>query len=248
VCQRLRCRANDLEYLDAQRRGPPPYPGRPTASPPPYPGRPTASPPPYPGRPTAGADRALRAFPTSVVAGDRYFKSYIAAQVETHGADNVSVYGDSAGGTLAMLAVQKIVRDCGNDAECLETSVPTRTVLLSPSLGGTTIYDDPNVVLVDEPVTSIPKPGDPPDWQGDTTDDRLWNPMAGSAARLPPTLIYLGTRDILTLGALLFSKRMDDASGDVTLIIGKGQITTVRWVAPRPTRRRPSGVTISIGS
>ena len=32
---------------------------------------------------------------------------FIADQVQTHGADNVSVSGDSAGGTLAMLAVQK---------------------------------------------------------------------------------------------------------------------------------------------
>ena len=89
---------------------------------------------------------------------------------------------------------------------------------------GTSIYTDPNVVLVDDPVTSIPKPADPPDWQGDAEDARLWDPMAGSAAGLPQTAIYLGTRDILTPAALLFAKRMDDADGDVTVIIGKGQI------------------------
>ena len=86
---------------------------------------------------------------------------FIADQVEAHGAENVSVYGDSAGGTLAMLAVQKIVRDCGGNAECVQTRVPPRMVLLSPSLGGTSIYTDPNFVLVDDPVTSIPRPGDP---------------------------------------------------------------------------------------
>ncbi|MET0705190.1 MAG: hypothetical protein ABWY93_36530 [Mycobacterium sp.] len=37
---------------------------------------------------------------------------FIATTVDEHGADNVSVYADSAGGLVAMLAVQKFIRDC----------------------------------------------------------------------------------------------------------------------------------------
>jgi triacylglycerol lipase len=152
---------------------------------------------------------------------------FVAGQVAAHGADNVSVYADSAGGLITMVTLQKIIRDCNGDAACLAAGVPSRIVLLSPPLGGTTIFTDPNVVLVDDPVSAIPKPGDPPDWQGDlAADDPLWNPMAGSASGLPPTAIYLGTRDILTPGALLFAQRMvtQDPDGDLSVIIGDGQI------------------------
>ncbi len=34
----------------------------------------------------------------------------ISAQIDQHGAENVSVYGDSAGGGFALLAVQELVR------------------------------------------------------------------------------------------------------------------------------------------
>ena len=103
---------------------------------------------------------------------------FIADQVETYGAGNVSVYGDSAGGTLAMLAVQKIVRDCGGDADCLESRVPSRMVLVSPGLSGSEFYTDPNVVLVDDPVSPIPNPNDYKPWQGNSPKN-CWDPMAG---------------------------------------------------------------------
>lgn len=152
---------------------------------------------------------------------------FLAGQVAEHGTDNVSVYADSAGGLIAMIAVQKIIRDCDGDAGCLAAGVPSRMVLVSPPLGGATIFTDPNVVLVDDPVTGIPKPGDPPNWQGDLADDDpLWNPLFGSASGLPPTAIYLGTRDILTPGALLFAQRMvtEDPDADLSVVIGDGQI------------------------
>lgn len=152
---------------------------------------------------------------------------FIAGRVAEHGADNVSVYADSAGGLIAMVAVQDIVRGCGGDTDCLATRLPSSMVLLSPPLGGNTIFTDPNVVLVDDPVESVPSPGDPPHWQGDLADDDpLWNPMAGSVSDLPTTAIYLGTRDILTPGALLFAQRMvtEDPDADLSVIIGDGQI------------------------
>ena len=49
---------------------------------------------------------------------------FLAKQVEDHGAENVCVYGDSAGGTLGMLAVQHLV--------ITGQTVPSRMVLISP--------------------------------------------------------------------------------------------------------------------
>lgn len=149
---------------------------------------------------------------------------FIAGYVAEHGAENVSVYADSSGGMVAMLAVQKIVRDCEPAGDCA-TALPSRMVLISPGLGGDDFLNDPNTRLVDDPVSILPEPGEGPDWRGDLpADSPLWNPNNGSAAGLPPTAIYLGTRDILTPSALLFAQRMLDEGSEVQVVLGLGQI------------------------
>jgi acetyl esterase/lipase len=149
---------------------------------------------------------------------------FIAGQVEMHGADQVSVYGDSAGGTLAMLAVQKIVRDCNGDSTCLATRVPSRMVLLSPGLSGPEIYTDPNVALVRDPVSPIPDPDDFDEWSAG--DPQLSNPMLGRTMGLPPTTVYIGTREIGAPGVLAYGDRLLTANPDADfhVVIGMGQI------------------------
>jgi acetyl esterase/lipase len=153
---------------------------------------------------------------------------FIANEVAEHGAEHVSIYADSSGGVIAMLAVQKIVRDCASDSACLAQTRPARMVLLSPALSGATMFTDPNVALVDDPVESVPKPNEGPNWQGDLADTDadalLWDPSQGSAADLPATAIYIGTRDILAPGELTFAERMVEAGSSVTVVIGVGQI------------------------
>ncbi|MET0896499.1 MAG: alpha/beta hydrolase [Mycobacterium sp.] len=149
---------------------------------------------------------------------------FIATQAEMHGADKVSVYGDSAGGTLAMLAVHKIVRDCAGDAGCLAARVPSRLVLLSPGLAGPEIYTDPNAVLVDDPVSDIPNPEDYAGWEGD--DPMLSNPTLGPTEGMPPTTVYVGSREINAPGALAYGDRLLTANPDADfhVVIGMGQI------------------------
>ncbi|OBF42342.1 hypothetical protein A5719_02005 [Mycolicibacterium peregrinum] len=151
---------------------------------------------------------------------------FIAAQVEEYGAENVSVYADSAGGTLSMLAVQKIVRDCNGDSACLESRVPSRMVLLSPGLEGEAAYTDPNVALVNDPVVWLTE--EDKEYYGSwaTGPEALWNPMIGPTDGMPPTTIYVGSREQAAPGALLYAKRMVDAdpNADVTVVIGMGQI------------------------
>ena len=50
----------------------------------------------------------------------------ISSQIDQHGAENVSVYGDSAGGGMALAAVQELVRR--------GDPVPSHMVLISPAL------------------------------------------------------------------------------------------------------------------
>ena len=153
---------------------------------------------------------------------------FITQQVADHGAGNVSIYADSAGGDIAILAVQQIVRNCAGDAQCLNERRPARMVLLSPALTDASLYTDPNVKLVDDPVESaVPEPN-PPNWQGDLPDTgtgaELFDPTQGSAADLPQTSIYVGSLDILAPSQLVFAQRMVDAGSPVNVVIGMGQI------------------------
>ena len=74
----------------------------------------------------------------------------ISSQIDQHGAENVSVYGDSLGGTIALAAVQDLVRR--------GDPVPSHMVLISPALDLT--LSNPAIQFVDDPVFS----GSPPDW------------------------------------------------------------------------------------
>jgi len=160
---------------------------------------------------------------------------YITELTNEYGADNVSIYGDSAGALIGMLAAQEILRRCNEQGagreSCLADDMPTQMVLISPALGGHTMFTDPNVELVDDPVFSAAIINDPDsvDWQGDLSiDDPLWNPMYGPTEGLPTTVIYVGTRDIATPGTLLFAERLldEDTDGDPNLriVMGMGHI------------------------
>lgn len=147
----------------------------------------------------------------------------IAAYVTEHGAENVSVYGESSGGMVAVLAVQKIVRDCEGDAQCLRSRVPSRMVLSSPGLTDPDVFTDPNVVLVNDPLFGVPESDGLAEWRSQQ-DPELSDTFLGPVEGLPATTLYIGTREIIAPAALKFAKAMDDAGGDVTVVIGMGQM------------------------
>lgn len=165
---------------------------------------------------------------------------FIATEVETYGAENVSIYADSAGGTLSILAVQKVVRDCGGDSECLQSRVPSRLVLLSPGLQGEDAYTDPNVELVNDPVVWLTEEDKAYYGQWATGPEELWNPMIGPIDGMPPTTIYVGSREQAAPGALLYAERLVDANpdADVTVVIGMGQIHDWAQGGPIPINSR----------
>jgi triacylglycerol lipase len=172
----------------------------------------------------------------------------IASKVDQYGADNVSVYGDSAGGTIALAALQHLVRQGETD------QVPSHTVLISPALDLT--YSNPHIALADDPALKVDSAKMTAAlWaDGQPLVDPLVSPLYGSLAGLPPTVIYSGSLEILAPDTL---KLQDGARGlgganNFTFVLRNG--TLHNWaqgglpinraaVAVRPDIYRQLGVT-----
>ena len=154
---------------------------------------------------------------------------FISAQVAAHGSDNVSVIGDSAGGNIALAALQEIVKRNGTQ--------PHRLVLMAPSLDLSDTFPNP----VDDPLL-----GNPHDrgterltWGGDLDlDDPLVSPIFGSFDGLPPTTVYTSSRDLLTQQALRLRDKAIAEGVDFTFVLRKGQFHDYTIFAPLPDAYR----------
>jgi len=116
------------------------------------------------------------------------------AQIAQHGADNISVYGDSAGGGMALAVAQLLVSR--GDA------TPSHMVLISPWLDVT--LSNPAISTISDPVlrtASLRNAGQQS--AGDLSpNDPLVSPPYGSLAGLPPTAVYCGNLDLLAADVL----------------------------------------------
>ena len=144
----------------------------------------------------------------------------ISAQIDQHGAENVSVFGDSAGGNIALVAVQEMVRR--------GDPVPSRMVLSSPPLDST--LSNPAIQFVDDPTLSatptlltVLKSGAL--WaDGLDLTDPLVSPLYGSLAGLPPTAVYAGSNDVVAPDVLILrDKALATPGADFTFILRKGE-------------------------
>jgi acetyl esterase/lipase len=125
---------------------------------------------------------------------------FISQMIEEHGAQNVSVLGDSSGGGLALLAVQEQVRR--------HSPTPGRLVLLAPWLDVS--MSDPRSAQIDDPLLNVAGLATYGKlWAGDLdTKDPLANPLFGSLDGLPPTFVYSSSRDLLTVDTLRLRDRV----------------------------------------
>jgi acetyl esterase/lipase len=137
----------------------------------------------------------------------------IAQAITDRGADNVSVLGDSAGGGLALAAVQELVRN--------GSATPSRMVLLSPWLDVT--ISDPESEEIHEPAISKAElRHDGLLWAGDLdANDPLVSPINGSLDGLPDTYVYAGSRDYLSPQTIRLSEK---APENFTFILRYGEI------------------------
>jgi triacylglycerol lipase len=143
----------------------------------------------------------------------------ISAQIDAYGAENVSVFGDSAGGNIALAAVQEMVRR--------GDLVPSRMVLSSPGVDST--LSNPAIQFVDDPVLSsavlATLRGNTELWaDGLDLTDPLLSPLYGSLVGLPPTVIYTGSRDVVMPDLLLLrEKALATPGSDFTFILREGE-------------------------
>ncbi|CAM3078080.1 lipase [Mycobacterium intermedium] len=143
--------------------------------------------------------------------------SFINSQVTAHGAANVSVIGDSAGGNLALAAVNRMVG--------LGNPVPSRMVLLSPWLDLT--MTNPNIAFVQDPLLPWgPAMQIGKVWAGGLpVTDPLVSPLYGTNfAGLPPTFVYSGNLDILSPDVFRLQERAVAQLAPISFVLANGQI------------------------
>jgi triacylglycerol lipase len=148
----------------------------------------------------------------------------ISMEVAQHGSSNVSVIGDSAGGTLALSAVELMVAQ--------GEPVPGSMVLLSPWLDvGLT---NPNIAFVHDPLLPVP-PGQQigKEWAGNLPENNyLVSPLYGSLKGLPPTTVYSGSMDSLAPDTVVLEQLAATQGAPFSFVLAAGQIHD--WVLLTP--------------
>ena len=132
----------------------------------------------------------------------------LSTQIALHEAPHVSVMGDSAGGNLALAAVQSMVAN--------HEPVPSSMVLLSPWL---------DLVSTGGPIGPV--------WAGGLplTDYRV-SPLYGSLAGLPPTYVYSGSADPLQPSAIALQQAALAQGAPMSFVLADYQIHD--WVLLTP--------------
>lgn len=135
-----------------------------------------------------------RLVPDGGTAGEAVPKTarFLEKVMADHGADNVSVIGDSAGGGLALAAVQELV---GRGS-----TVPSRMVLFAPWLDVS--MSDPLSTELDagDPLLDVANPREAgEDWGGELGATHPYaSPLFGSLEGLPPITVYSESLDLVT--------------------------------------------------
>jgi triacylglycerol lipase len=148
----------------------------------------------------------------------------ISSQIAAHGAPHVSVVGDSAGGNLALAAVEYMV---GHG-----DPVPASMVLLSPWLDLS--MTNPNIAFVADPLLPlVPAQQIGKIWAGNLpVTDPMVSPLYGSLAGLPPTFSYSGSLDILAPDELRLQALAVAQHAPISFVWANGQIHD--WVLLTP--------------
>ena len=140
--------------------------------------------------------------------------SFISSQIGLHGAPNVSVLGDSAGGTIALSAVEYMA----SHGEAL----PASMVLFSPFLDVT--LSNPNISLVRDPLLGAPSGQLGQMWAGGLSETNpLVSPLYGSLKGLPPTTVYSGSLEILAPDTLVLAQEAATQGAPISFVLRAGE-------------------------
>lgn len=166
-------------------------------------------------------------FPVQIDEIDRVYKDLL---LERPGA-RITLMGDSIGGTFALSALMRW-RDEG-------VSLPARLVMISPALDGAGASDTHTTADGHDPLMrsyggrncrrlfSYYAPGE------DLKDPRV-SPIYGDFRGLPPTLVHVGTREILLGDSARFSEAARRAGAEATLRLFDGMyhLFHMHWGLP----------------
>ncbi len=145
---------------------------------------------------------------------------FISDQIEANGAENVSLYGDSAGSSIAISAVRQLLLQ--------GKPVPSSMVLIS--LTADHSLENPDVRTVDDPLFDLDRLAVwDSHWYDGLTDrrDPLLSPLFFETEilrALPPTTIYVGEREILYPDTLLLYSRGVEVGAPISVVVGTGLI------------------------
>jgi triacylglycerol lipase len=140
----------------------------------------------------------------------------ISAEIGAEGAGHVSVIGDSAGGGIALAAVELLAGE--------DKAVPDSMVLESPTLEAA--LDNPNITLVDDPILNLAElQTDGQVWAGGLPlTDPLVSPLYGSLEALPTTYVYSGSDDVLAPDVLTLEQDAIAQDAPFSFILRVGEI------------------------
>jgi acetyl esterase/lipase len=152
--------------------------------------------------------------------------------LETSAPGDVTVMGDSAGGTMA-LALPGYHRS-------QDLPPPRRLVALSPCLD--LRLSNPEIAAVDslDPWLSAPGAVEAHSFYANGTDmrDPLLSPIHGSLVDLPPVHLFIGTHDILEPDCRRFRRLAEDAGIDLDYVEEEGAFHVWMLVPLLPEARR----------
>ena len=134
------------------------------------------------------------------------------AAVEKYGAENLILMGDSAGGHLVCTLVQRLIAQ--------KKALPKKIIPITPVVDAR--VDNPEIPNIDVVDPMLSQSG----LQSaklmvanglDLEDPRI-SPLFGKFEGFPPTLLFIGGRDILSPDGRLAAAKMQKAKVDLTLI------------------------------
>jgi acetyl esterase/lipase len=146
---------------------------------------------------------------------------FISQQIDKYGVENVSIYADSGGVTLAFGAVRDLI--------LRGDPVPASMVLLSGQANYSANYN-PDIYLIDDPFFDINHLEFYVDnshaWDGitDGEDPRI-SPLFMETEvlqALPPTTMYVGGVEFLLPDNLLLHQRAVDIGAPISMVVGAG--------------------------
>jgi triacylglycerol lipase len=151
----------------------------------------------------------------------------ISTEIAAHGAPHVSVLGDSAGGTIALAAVEDLVAN--------HQAVPASMVLLSPWLDLTDT--NPAIGTIADPIL-------PPLGSGAQNISTVWasglsetnplvSPLYGSLKGLPPTYVYAGSLDsVADPNAVSLQQDAVAQGAPISFVLATGEIHDWLFLSP----------------